>query len=243
MTQAMNLANFSNYLDTSGQVAPTVLNAAIPLSKGGTALTTTPSNGQLLIGNGAGYTFGTITAGSNITVTNGSGTITIAGNAGTVTSVAASVPAFLSISGTPITSTGTLAITYSGTALPVANGGTGLTSSGTSGNILTSNGTAWVSTANSIIGVGQSWQNVTSSRAWNTVYTNSTTKPIMVSITPNNTGSGSTVFYTVDGVIIGQGNGDSTNGGTTYPFTFIVPVGSTYKVSGTRVLGLWAELR
>ena len=47
---------------------------------------------------------------------------------GTVTSVAATVPSFLSISGSPITSSGTLAITYSGTALPVANGGTGLTS-------------------------------------------------------------------------------------------------------------------
>lgn len=40
MTQAMNLANFSNYLDSSGQVAPTVLNAAVPVSKGGTGATT-----------------------------------------------------------------------------------------------------------------------------------------------------------------------------------------------------------
>ena len=47
---------------------------------------------------------------------------------GTVTSVAATVPAFLSVSGSPITSSGTLAISLSGTALPVANGGTGLTS-------------------------------------------------------------------------------------------------------------------
>ena len=47
---------------------------------------------------------------------------------GSVTSVAATVPSFLSISGSPITSSGTLAITYSGTALPVANGGSGLTS-------------------------------------------------------------------------------------------------------------------
>jgi len=47
---------------------------------------------------------------------------------GSVTSVAASVPAFLSIAGSPITTSGTLAITYSGTALPVANGGTGTTS-------------------------------------------------------------------------------------------------------------------
>ena len=46
---------------------------------------------------------------------------------GTVTSVAATVPSFLSVAGSPITTTGTLAITFSGTALPIANGGTGAT--------------------------------------------------------------------------------------------------------------------
>jgi len=53
-----------------------------------------------------------------------------AGSLGSVTSVAATVPSFLSIGGSPITTSGTLAITYSGTALPVANGGTGITSFG-----------------------------------------------------------------------------------------------------------------
>jgi len=52
-----------------------------------------------------------------------------------VTSVAMTVPTLLSVSGSPITSTGTLALTYSGTPLPVANGGTALTS-GTSGGVL-----------------------------------------------------------------------------------------------------------
>ena len=46
---------------------------------------------------------------------------------GTVTSVSATVPSFLSVSGSPITTSGTLALTYSGTALPAANGGTGAT--------------------------------------------------------------------------------------------------------------------
>lgn len=50
------------------------------------------------------------------------------GTTGTVSSVAMSVPAFLQVSGSPITSSGTLAVTYSGTALPTANGGTGSTS-------------------------------------------------------------------------------------------------------------------
>ena len=70
---------------------------------------------------------------------NSAGTVKLlasnAASSGTVSSVAASVPAFLSIAGSPITTSGTLAITYSGTALPVANGGTGLTS-GTSGGVL-----------------------------------------------------------------------------------------------------------
>jgi len=72
-------------------------------------------------------------------------------NTGTVTSVAASVPAFLSVAGSPITTSGTLAITYSGTALPIANGGSGQTTAQlamnafagavTSGSYLRGNGT------------------------------------------------------------------------------------------------------
>jgi hypothetical protein len=67
-------------------------------------------------------------------------------NTGTVTSVAASVPAFLSIAGSPITTSGTLAISYSGTALPVANGGTGLTSV-TSGQVPYGNGSSALNTS------------------------------------------------------------------------------------------------
>jgi hypothetical protein len=66
---------------------------------------------------------------------------------GSVTSVGLSAPALFTVSGSPVTGSGTLALTYSGTALPAANGGTGLTASGTNGNVLTSNGTTWVSQA------------------------------------------------------------------------------------------------
>ena len=79
-------------------------------------------------------------AGTNVTITgtwpnqtiNASG----GGGSGTVTSVAATVPSFLSISGSPITTSGTLAISYSGTALPVANGGTGQTTASAAFNAL-----------------------------------------------------------------------------------------------------------
>ncbi len=40
MTQAMNLANFANSLDTSGQVPPTQLSSPVPVSKGGTNAST-----------------------------------------------------------------------------------------------------------------------------------------------------------------------------------------------------------
>jgi hypothetical protein len=65
---------------------------------------------------------------------------TIATGGGTVTSVAMSVPSFLSVAGSPITSSGTLAVSLSGTALPVANGGTGTTTAFTSGSVLFAGG-------------------------------------------------------------------------------------------------------
>lgn len=67
------------------------------------------------------------------------------GGSGTVTSVAMSVPSFLSVSGSPITTSGTLAVTLSGTALPAANGGTGQTSY-VVGDLLTANTTTTLST-------------------------------------------------------------------------------------------------
>jgi hypothetical protein len=62
---------------------------------------------------------------------------------GTVTSVAASVPAFLSITGSPITTSGTLAFGLSGTALPTTSGGTGLTS-------FTANGVVYASSTSAL---------------------------------------------------------------------------------------------
>lgn len=62
---------------------------------------------------------------------------------GSVTSVAASVPSFLSIAGSPITTSGTLAISLSGTALPTTSGGTGLTS-------FTANGVVYASSTSAL---------------------------------------------------------------------------------------------
>jgi len=95
------------------------LGSALPVTSGGTGLTTIPTNGQLLIGNGTGYTLNALGAGAGISVTNGLGTITVA-NTGV-----------LSVSGgttglTPAAAT-TGAVTLAGTLIAV-NGGTGFAS-------------------------------------------------------------------------------------------------------------------
>lgn len=112
----------------------------LPIANGGTGLATTPSNGQLDIGNGSGFTRATLTAGSNVTITNGPGSITIASTAagvGTVTSVGGTGTVNgITLTGT-VTSSGNLTLggSLSGVnlasqvtgTLPVASGGTGAT--------------------------------------------------------------------------------------------------------------------
>jgi hypothetical protein len=124
--------------------------STIGIGYGGTGLTATPTNGQLAIGNGTGYTLANLTAGTNVSISNTAGGITISATpsfGGTVTSVAMTVPSFLSVTGSPITTSGTLAVSLSGTALPVANGGTGaLTLAG----YLYGNGTSAVTASTTI---------------------------------------------------------------------------------------------
>ena len=89
----------------------------LPPAAGGTGVTTTPSNGQLLIGNGSNYTVATLGTSTGISTTTGSGTLTI-NNTG-VTSIT-----FGSTGLTPSTTTsgavtvgGILGATYGGTGI------------------------------------------------------------------------------------------------------------------------------
>lgn len=69
----------------------------------------------------------TLQSGTNIKTVGGN-SILGQGNVGVgVTSIGVSVPSFLSVTNSPVTESGTIAITYSGTAIPIANGGTGAT--------------------------------------------------------------------------------------------------------------------
>ena len=139
-----------------------------PVTNGGTGLGTIPTNGQLLIGNGTGYTLNTLGFGAGISVTNGAGTVTVA-NTGV-----------LSFSGgttglTPAAATAG-AVTLAG-KLVIANGGTNATAAPTAGAVAYGTGTAYAFTA-----AGTAGQILTSAGAgsptWATPVVNTVSAPV-----------------------------------------------------------------
>jgi hypothetical protein len=149
VTPNLGVPSFATLTSATGLPLSTGVTGTLAVANGGTGQTSF-TDGQLLIGNSTGNTLTktTLTAGSGVTITNGSGAITVAftgPGAGSVTSVDVSGGTTgLTTSGGPIISSGT--VTLAGTLI-AANGGTGLTASGSFGNVLTSNGTTWTSSA------------------------------------------------------------------------------------------------
>jgi hypothetical protein len=108
-------------LTSVGTIATGTWSAStIAVDKGGTGQTSY-TDGQLLIGNTTGNTLSkaTLTAGSGVSITNGSGTIEIsaAGSGGTLTSVDVAGGTGLTSSGGPITSSGTITVDLDNTAV------------------------------------------------------------------------------------------------------------------------------
>jgi hypothetical protein len=100
------------------------------------------------------------------------------------------------------------------------------------------------------IGYGQTWQDVTGSRAFGVTYTNTTGRPIFVIVTGTTPSSANGAFtLTVDGVVVAT-NGIVGNGGNSgqhrLPTSAIVPPGSSYSAAqsvATSTLDTWVELR
>lgn len=155
-TLASQTANYFFAAPNGSAGAPTfraIVAADVPTLNQNTTGTADNVTGIVAVANGGtGTATPALVAGTNVTITGTwpNQTINSSNPGGTVTSVAATVPSFLSISGSPITSSGTLAITYSGTALPIANGGTGETTASAAFNALS----PVTSTGDLIIGNG-----------------------------------------------------------------------------------------
>lgn len=94
------------------------------------------------------------------------------------------------------------------------------------------------------IGIGQTWQDVTASRAWATTYTNTTGRPIMVSITAQDPAAGNLyIGLRVNGVKLAE---QYHSAGSQAQVAAIIPPGATYMVeradTNDTITG-WLELR
>lgn len=112
------------------------------------------------------------------------------------------------------------------------------------GNVTGSSGSctgnaATATSAANAIGVGQTWQDVTASRAASTTYTNSTGRPIFISVRMAQ--DDGTLELTVDSLMIGKTG--TTAGPVNYTVTGIIPASSTYQITSTGGTLFWYELR
>lgn len=90
------------------------------------------------------------------------------------------------------------------------------------------------------IGWGQTWQDVTASRAVSTSYQNTTARPILTAIGLNGGSTRRFIEISVDNstwIKVGSDSGSDT------PNTIIVPVNYYYRVNGSTAISYWSELR
>jgi len=189
---------------TLGSIA---LNTPVTVASGGTGLTTSPANGQLLIGNGSNYTLSTLTAGSGVSITNSAGSITLSatGLGGTVTAVTASSPLASSGGTTPnisiANSTGTGSVVLENSpsifsaTITAAVSASITTITGSSANITTVTGTtAGFSSAN-ITQLGSTSATITTLSGTNVTFSSGTVSQLAATSATIASVSGTNVTY------------------------------------------------
>ncbi len=229
----LGLNNVDNTSDINKPIS-TATQTALD-TKQDTLPTQTGNSGKYLTTNGTSISWGVIDAlPSQI------------GNSGKYLTTNGTISSWETLTG--VTLTGTETLTNKTLTTPVIN--TNLNFSGTSGSIqvggvdkviIGSTGIQQGSLDTAIrpIGEGQTWQNLTATRATSTTYTNSTGRPITVVVSPGVAAAGQSVSAVVGGVTVLS----ASLSGYTVPLTFIVPNDTTYLVAATSGFSSWAELR
>lgn len=201
------------------------IGGVLGLTKGGTGLSSAGTANQILGMNAAATAaeFKTVSQGTGISVTHGVGSITIA-NTG-VTSVGLSLPNIFSVTGSPVTTTGTLTATLASqtakTFFAAPTGGSGtptfrtislgvdlsdvVITSPVNGHVLAYNGTNWIntgSTGTAASGLLSSWTLVSGSRYYADFAHNLGTNNVVITLYDTNDNS----VVTADSIVLTNTN-------------------------------------
>ncbi len=194
---------------------------------------------------------------NNLTDPNGSGTAgrwAIYSGAGSIASATASIAGIVKIVDSLSSTATDAALTanqgriLSGLTQPATTTNVGITRFATATEVANKSTTqAAITAANAAtvaqstdLGVGQTWQDVTSSRSSGVTYTNNTGKPIQVSISIKDNGATGLSFLVNGNVIVRTGDLYSAS----FPINVIIPNGATYMLSmNQNTIDIWAELR
>jgi hypothetical protein len=229
-------ANIATLTGTNFSATSFTLTNALRVAQGGTGLSTTPTNGQLLIGNGSGFALSTLTAGTGMVITNAAGSITLTATntaSGTVTAVTASSPLASSGGNAPnisiSSSTGSGAVVLadgptisSGTVTTLASTSanittlSGTTATYTSANITTLSGTTATYTSATLTNLGSTSANITTLTGTSATITNLLDGAGNVRKIPS-AGSAKTSTYTLAITDIGEFVTVSTSGAIDVP--------------------------
>jgi hypothetical protein len=190
---------------------------------------------------------------TNTTLTSGnygqfiyvSGAITITLPVADATNIGRAITLFCYSTGTITVATqSSQALYYQGTSTATS---AVVFATGDSVTFVNYSGAGWmIASAPGGIGYGQTWQNVTGSRALGTTYYNTTGKPVTVSIGNLSAAGGNNYWsITVNATVVGYTSA-SIAASSPLGGIFIVPTGASYSVasvSGSTALGYWFELR
>jgi len=232
-TYAQAGTDYANTADTGTTTSSSYLTAAnisgiVSVTHGGTGAATLKAN-NLLVGNGtsspsvipAGTTGNVLTSSTASTVTAGSFAV---GTEYTILTVGTT--SFTSIGA----SANTVGVVFTATGVGTGDG--------------TATTNTWTSAAPSGLGVGQTWQDVATSRAINSTYTNSTGKPIQVSVIVSANPNQTSATLVVNGLNVCKIQNQFGDRALVGSLSAIVPNGVSYSVSASSSsIVSWSELR
>jgi len=236
------VSNGTDIINATNYMATLTLGSALPVTSGGTGVTTSTGTGSTVLSASPTFTGVPLapTASSGTNTTQIATTAFVAAATGTLGTMSTQNANNVAITGGTVSGLSSLGVSGTATATTFSGAGTSLT--GTAASLSIGGTAATATNATNILGsASQAYGDYIGSRSINTTYTNSTGKPIWVAVAWTATGNGN-YTATVNGNLAYFTTQDL------YPranVNFIVPIGGTYSVSSSagQTPSYWYELR